>query len=215
MSDVVKSARPYSSTRRQEAAQATKRVIVKAAKYLFERDGYIATSIQAIAKEAGVAAKTIYLIFGSKANALRAVWSDRLAPGEADVPVLERVWYRQVLEADNPRRKLRLMVEHSIAVKKRSAKLIEVIRSAASDPEIRALWDEIDAKLHHVAEDFAKQLAAAGDLQPEVSVRKAADALWALNHPTVWQLLVVQQGWTPDAYAVWVEHALASNLLQP
>jgi AcrR family transcriptional regulator len=214
MTTIVKRVRSYSSPRRQEAAQSTKRVILEAARRLFERDGYVATSIQAIAKAGGVAAKTIYLAFGSKVNLLRAVWANRLAPGETDVPVLERSWYRHVLQDNNPRQKLRLMVDHSVSVKSRSAKLLEVIRSASSDNEVRALWNEIDAKLHDVAEDFVKQLSVAGVLRPDLDVREAADALWALNHPTVWQLLVVQRGWTAAAYAVWLERALASELLQ-
>jgi AcrR family transcriptional regulator len=189
-------------------------MILDAARRLFEREGYVATSIQAIAKEAGVAAKTIYLAFGSKVNLLRGVWANRLAPGEADVPVLGRSWYRQVLQDNDPRQKLRRMVEHSVSVKSRSARLLELIRSASSDNEVRALWNEIDTKLRHVAEDFVKQLSVAGALRPDLSIREAADALWALNHPTVWQLLVVQQRWTAAAYAVWLERTLASELLQ-
>jgi AcrR family transcriptional regulator len=212
MTKTVKPTRRYSSSRRREAAEVTRRVVLDAAKKLFERDGYVATSIQAIAKEADVAAKTIYLIFGGKVGLLRAVWANRLAPGEEQIPVLDRSWYGQVLHQDDPRRKLRLVVEHSVSVKSRSAALLEVIFRASADDEVRALWNEIDAKLHHVAVGVVKQLSAARALRRGVSTRQAADVLWALNHPTLWQLLVVRRGWTARDYAVWLERALAAEL---
>lgn len=215
MPGTVKRLRPYSSARRKAAAEATKRVILEAARKLFERDGYVATSVQAIAKEAQVAAKTIYLDFKGKADLLREVWANRLAPGETTIPVLERKWYRQVLEDDDSRQKLRLIVGHSVSVKSRSASLLEVIRDAASaDSEIRALWIEIESKLRQVAQDIVTQLSASGALRPGLAASKAADTLWALNHPTVWNLLVAQRGWTATQYAAWLERTLVTELLR-
>lgn len=214
MATDVKRVRPYASKRRQAAAEATKQAILDAARELFERDGYGATSMQRIADDAEVAVKTIYLAFGSKAALLREMWGNRLAPGEAQIPVLERRWYRGVLDDNNPRQRIRLLVEHSVAVKSRSAALLEVIRSAASaDNEVRDQWTEIDTKLRQVANDFVKQLATAGALRPGPTIREAADTLWALNHPTMWQLLVVQQGWTTTRYALWLDRTLAAELL--
>lgn len=214
MSQAVKDVRPYSSKRRQEAAEATRQVILEAARRLFERDGYVSASMQAIAKEAEVAVKTIYLAYDGKAALLREVWRNRLAPGEADIPVLERRWYRDVLDDTDPRQKLRLLVEHSVSVKTRSAALLETIQGASSaDTEVAALWTEIDTKLQQVAHDFVRELSAAGALRPGLTLQEAADALWALNHPTMWQLLVAKQGWTITQYARWLERTLAGELL--
>jgi AcrR family transcriptional regulator len=214
MTRVVKGVRPYVSKRRQQAAEATKQAILDAARQLFEEHGYGATSMQSIAEDAEVAVKTIYLAFGGKAALLREMWGNCLAPGEAEIPVLERRWYRDVLDDNNPRQRVRLLVEHSVAVKTRSAALLEVIRNAASaDTEVRDLWTEIDNKLRHVANDFVKQLSNAGALRPGLTIRYAADALWALNHPTMWQLLVVQQSWTTTRYALWLDRTLATELL--
>ena len=215
MEQPVKTTRRYSSTRRNAAAEATRHVILEAARRLLERDGYVATSMLAIAEEAEVAVKTIYLAFGSKADLLRELWSNRLAPGEALTPVLERKWYRQVLADDDPRQKLRLMVEHSVSVKSRSAALIEVIRCASpADNDVRTLWAEIDSKLHLVAQNFVEQLSATGVLRSEITVSEATDVVWALSHPTLWQQLVVKRGWTPTRYAAWLERTLAAELLR-
>ena len=67
MPEGVKATRRYDSTRRREQAAATRREILEAAQRLFERDGYGATTMAAIAAEAGVALKTVYLAFETKA----------------------------------------------------------------------------------------------------------------------------------------------------
>ena len=75
MAKTVKRTRPYDSPRRREQAAATRRAILEAAQTLFERDGYAATSMPSIAAEAGVALKTVYVAFETKANLLTALWN--------------------------------------------------------------------------------------------------------------------------------------------
>ena len=61
-----------------------------------------------IAEEAGVALKTVYAAFETKSGVLRALWNVLLRGDEADVPVMDRAWYREVLEEPDPERQLRL-----------------------------------------------------------------------------------------------------------
>src|SRR5215207_3604806 len=65
--------RPYDSSNRARQARETRRRIIEAAAELFAREGYSATSIRAIAENAGVAVPTVYATLRSKANILRAV----------------------------------------------------------------------------------------------------------------------------------------------
>ena len=73
--------RRYDSPRRREQAAATRREILEAAQRLFERQGYAATTMAAIATEAGVALKTVYVAFETKSGVLRALWNLLLARG--------------------------------------------------------------------------------------------------------------------------------------
>src|SRR3954453_6773443 len=107
MPDPVKPRR-YDSPRRREQAAATRRDILDAAERLFERDGYPATTMAAIAKEASVALKTVYLAFETKSGLLRALWHLRLRGDQDDRPVGERGWYREVLEEPDAGRQLAL-----------------------------------------------------------------------------------------------------------
>src|SRR5881398_2341205 len=117
MADRVKTRRRYHSPRRREQAAATRRAMLEAAQRLFERQGYAATSIAAIAANAGVAQKTVYLAFETKSGLLRALWHLLLRGDEGDAPVGERAWYRKVLEEADPRRQLELNARNSRVVK--------------------------------------------------------------------------------------------------
>jgi AcrR family transcriptional regulator len=206
--------RKYDSPRRRAQAEATRAAILDAAQRLFVAQGYAATSVPAIATEADVAVKTVYLIFETKAGLVRALWDARLSPDEAQVPVLERAWYRELAAEPDAAQKLRLAATQSRQVKTRSGALMEMIRNAAaSDVELAALWDDIEAKLVRVQGAIVEQLAEHGELVDGLSVQEATDVLWTLNHPTVWQLLVNRRHWSPQRYERWLGDTLCSQLL--
>src|SRR6266516_2559299 len=147
MSRAVKGKRRYESPRRREQAAATRREILHAAQRLFERQGYAATTMAAIAAEAGVALKTVYVAFETKSGVLRALWNLSLRGDEGDAPVAERAWYREVLEEPDPERQLRRNARNSALGKQRIGAVIEAIRAAApTDPDIAALWDRIQTE---------------------------------------------------------------------
>lgn len=215
MPEAVKRRRPYDSPRRREQAAGTRRAILSAAHRLFETYGYAGTSVPAVAEEAGVAVKTVYLSFNTKAALLRAVWEDRLSGDEAGVPVKKRAWYRAVIEEPDPERLLRMVAAHSRAVKARSAALMEVIRNATGlDAEIATLWGDIEAKLLDVERSIVEHLAEHGALAI-ADLAVATDIVWTLNHPSVWQLLVRQRAWSAEQYERWLGDILCSELLSP
>jgi AcrR family transcriptional regulator len=83
MSD-VKTSPAGRPTLRQERAATTRRRILTAARRLFFRDGYAATTLKAVAAEAGVAVQTVYAVFGSKAAILAALREQVVDQPEAD-----------------------------------------------------------------------------------------------------------------------------------
>jgi AcrR family transcriptional regulator len=168
----------------------------------------------AIAEEAGVALKTVYIYFQTKAALVHALWDARLGGDEAELPVLEREWYRDVVDEPNPERRLRLVAAQARRVKARSGALLEMIRTAASaDPEIATLWGDIETKLLDVQRSIVEQLHATGSLATSLDVTRATDILWTLNHPAVWQLLVAGRGWTGEEYERWLGDVFCVQLL--
>ena len=73
MAEAVKRRRRYDSPRRRAQAAATRGEILEAAERLFGQRGYAATTIAAIAAEANVALKILYVGFETKSGVLRAL----------------------------------------------------------------------------------------------------------------------------------------------
>jgi AcrR family transcriptional regulator len=210
--DPVKPKRRYDSPRRREQAAATRTAILEAAEKLFAEQGYASTTMAAIAAEAGVALKTVYVAFETKSGVLRALWNLLLRGDDADVPVAERDWYRAVLDEPDPRRQLERNARNSRVVKERAGGLLDVLQGAApTDPDIEALWDRIQTEFYANQRAIVESLAAKQALRHDVA--RATDILWTLNHPATWHLLVTERGWTPDDYERWFADTACAQLL--
>ena len=89
-----------------------------------------------------------------------------------------------------------------------------VIRAAApGDPEIGALWSRIQTEFHANQRAVVESLNAKGALDPRLDVDEGADILWALNHPSLYELLVGERGWTLGRYETWLAEIFRSELL--
>ena len=208
--------RAYNSPRRREQAAATRRTILEAAQRLFERQGYALTTMEAIASEAGVALKTVYVGFATKSGVLRALWDLLLKGDQDDAGVAERPWYREVIEERDPERKLRLNARNSRVVKLRIAGVLEMIRDAApTEPDIGALWELIQTDFYANQRVIVEGLQSTDSLRPGLDVAGATDILWTFNHPDLWFLLVGRRGWTPEQYEQWFADSACAQLLDP
>src|SRR5512146_2651000 len=74
-------------TLREERAAVTRRRILDAARRRFFEEGYAATTLKAIAAEAGVAVQTVYAVYGSKAAILAELRALVVSLPEADALV--------------------------------------------------------------------------------------------------------------------------------
>jgi AcrR family transcriptional regulator len=206
--------RPYDSTLRREQADATRRAILEAAQRLFERDGYAATTMAAIATQAGVSQKTVFNAFESKSGLLRGVWHLLLRGDTADAPMAQRPFYTELLAEPDPERQLTMLAGGSRVVKERSGAVLAVIRSAAAtDADSAELWQRIQTEFHEIQAKVTASLHAKKALRKGLGPARAADLLWTLNHPDVWQLLVSERGWTPAEWEAWFAGAARQQLL--
>jgi AcrR family transcriptional regulator len=214
MAEPVKTKRRYDSSRRRAQAAATRHDILLAAQRLFDQRGFAATTIEAIAAEAGVALKTVYVGFDTKSGLLRALWNHLLRAGRDEVPVAEQQWYREMVQERDPERQLRLVARNARVVKLRIAGVLEVIRSAApTDPEIGVLWGRIQSDFLANQRVIAESLDQKDALRPGLDVDSATDILWSLNISNLWHLLVVERGWAPERFEEWLGDLACSQLL--
>ena len=87
--------RRYRSPRREQQARRTRARIIAAAADRFLAPGYSATTMRAVAADAGVAVPTVELAFGTKARLLKAVIDTAIAGDDEPVPMLAREWARR------------------------------------------------------------------------------------------------------------------------
>lgn len=216
MSCGVKTRRRYESQRRREQAAQTRSDIVAAAGALFRERGYAATSMPLIASEAGVVVETVYRAFGSKSGLFRAVMEAVLAGGSsrAEVPVEDRPAIRAVIDEPDPRRQVELYVATQPGIHRRAGPLLRALLGAvATDPELKALWDEMEAWRLEGQGRFVRMLADRHVLREGLTFETARDVVWTLCSLAVYDLLVVARGWTSAQYQEWLTAALIRELL--
>jgi AcrR family transcriptional regulator len=210
----VKQVRPYVSSKRQSQAAATRAEIAQAAQRLFIAHGYAGTTLADIAAAAGVAVPTVKLIYRTKRNVLMAAWDHAVKGGDDPQPVAEQPWFKELIASPDPRDHLRLQAAASRHVKARIAPLVEVIRAAApADPDIAELWAAMQAEFYENQRQTIRALRSKGQLRAGLDEARATDVLWTLNHPMLYQLLVVERGWSPEQYERWLAGTLVEQLL--
>jgi AcrR family transcriptional regulator len=208
----VKPKRSYDASRRRAQARRNHARIVESAEGLFRRDGYATTTIAAVAGEAEVSVDTIYKSFGGKAGLIRAIRT-RALEGEGPVPAERRSDELHTRESD-PRAIIQAWGALSAEVAPRISPILLLIRdAAATDPEGRALLEEMDTDRLRRMTQNARRLRDAGHLRDGITLTQAADVLWTFSSPELYELLVLRRGWTPHRYGTFIANAMIHALL--
>ena len=210
MAKVVK--RAYSSAKREEQAKATKAAIVEAARQLFTSKGYVNTTIQAVAEDAGVAVQTVYAVFGNKRELLRQVLESTVV-GDADLesPVEDAGFQAMAAEPD-PRRRCEMNAAISAGISKRLAPMMRVLNeAAAADPEFAATREAITAQRRRDMAAVAKLLAGRDGLK--VPLEEAVGTLYVLYNPEEFIHLTEDLGWSLKRYEKWLATMLFRTVL--
>ena len=213
--DVKPARRRYDASGRRARARQARAEIITAARRLFEQNGYAATTVTDVARQANVSPETIYKSFGSKANLLGAVVAAAVRGDSEATPLRERPVIDAIRNEQDPSRQLELYGTLLAETNPRLAPLVRIMREAApADPEIADALAQLNANRLEGMGEFAALLAARGALKRGVSRQQATDALWTLNSPEVYELLVVERGWNPRRYGRWIAQQLAAALLR-
>ena len=202
--------------RREERARQRRQRVVDAASRLFGERGYVATTIEAIAREAAVAPATVYQAFGTK-QAILARMLDVTIAGDADpAALLDRDWVRQAARHPDPRQRLALVVRHTSQVAASTSPVKEVMRdAAAADPAVRHLLIEDDRRRYLTQQALVDLIIGAGSLRPGCDREHAVATFFALVNSHGYQLLATQRGWSPDEWQRWLTGVLDRELFGP
>jgi AcrR family transcriptional regulator len=213
MTDPVK--RAYRSPVREAQARATRRAILEAAWSLFGEEGYVATTLDAVAQRAGVSVDTIYKTIGSKRRLLVEVLGMAVGGDDERVPVTERPETRRVLEEPDPRRQVSEFAR-GIAERVARARAVDdvLLSAAAADPELASLREDIQFRQRrNGVSTFSQSVADHGGLRDGVDRDAAGATVWVLTSPEVHRLLLEGWGWSQERYALWLADVLGRTLL--
>lgn len=201
--------RPYHSRVRQRQAEETRQHILVAARDLFERQGYAATTMEAIAEAAEVSSKTIAAVFGSK----RVLLAEVINPEALNI---SSQLIEELRATANPSRKLTLVAQIARQAYEQQVSAMELLRTASVvSPELADLEHQIGARQRQRQERLITALHEQGVLRRDLSMEKATDILWALTTYDVYRRLVVEQRWESEHYEQWLAKLLIGQLLQP
>jgi AcrR family transcriptional regulator len=186
---------------------ATKTQIASAARALFAGQGYVGTTIAAIAEAADIPAPTIYSAFGGKAAILRAI-----AWGVTDTLDIDRA-HQEALAQPNPRDGLRKAANIQRRQFEQMYDVIDIYQEAArTDPDIAQDMRTIAANRERAFRRHVESIAP--HLAPGVSVDDGVAVYLTLVLPEVYRTLVIERGWTTDRYENWLAIALITQLLR-
>ncbi len=207
--------RRYSSPKREQRAQQTRRRIRSAAATLFVRDGYDATTMGAIARAAGVAERTVYVAFPSKPALLGEIITVAVRGDDEDASLAARDALQQMLAApgDQILAGLAQMIK---AILTRTAAVLAIAETAAArDPQLAAQRERGQRNMRADYREVADALASAGALADGVTPALAADTIYALAGHDVYLRLTRECGWTGARYAAWLHNTFSTTLARP
>jgi AcrR family transcriptional regulator len=212
MAEPVK--RQYRSALRTAQARETRRAIVSAAGQLFVRDGFGATTIDAVAEEAGVSRKTVFTSVGGKVELLKLSMEWAIAGDDQPVAVDERPEIRRLLREDDPVAMLRGWARTLVTIDARVAGLFRALELAADvDPDARSLYDRFAKQRLAGARFFVNRLVAVHALRDDLTADEATDLAWLAGDPALYDRLIRQRGWSMDRVGEWLGQYLVRSLL--
>jgi TetR/AcrR family transcriptional regulator, regulator of autoinduction and epiphytic fitness len=208
--------RRYDSTRRREQAQATRRAILDAAGRLFVGSGYAATTLAAVAAEAGVSVQTVYATFTSKSQLLSDLVDVTIAGDDEEVPMAGRSFAADIRALPHARDKLARYAANLAEVHAREADVMIALAGAATaDEDAAAIWRKNRDERRAGMALFATDLAATGTVRPDVTVEQVADVLWLAMDVAAYDWLVRERGWPVAGYIDWYVTSVAGAVLTP
>jgi AcrR family transcriptional regulator len=207
--------RKYDASSRRTQASARRHAIVLAAKELFERDGFRQTTIAAIAEDAGVSPESVYKGFGTKAALAKAVFDFVIAGDDVPVPVAHRAEADAIRAEPEAARKIMLYTRGLALRQHRSARVQILIRDGRhTDETLAAVWEQLLAERLNGMTMLGQHLAQSGQLSDRIDFTEVRDVLWTYTAVELYELLVLERGWSVDRYAEWLGQAMIAALVQ-
>src|SRR5215470_8077566 len=140
--------------RRAQTALTEQRILA-AATELFLADGYVATTLEAVARRAQVGARTVYVRFGTKAALFKRVVDVAIVGDTLPIDVLSRDWAQVALTAPTAAGRIAAGAAMGRQIMERTGALFAVAQQAAAvEPLIAGFWQQGREQSRHAQAVF-------------------------------------------------------------
>jgi len=198
--------RRYHSPVRTAAAEGTRAAITAAARRLFAAQGYTATPIGRIAREAGVAVPTVYAAFGTKGSILESVLD--AMEHDADVSALAAA-----MAGGSVAQQRDALARFMTQLFTKGADVIAAARAAGdSDPGLRTLARKGMERHRREIMKIAAAWARAGAVRRGLGPADAGESLSAITSHTLFAELK-EVGWSSRQYESWLVDSINRLIL--
>jgi AcrR family transcriptional regulator len=213
------------TTSRAERTLATRRRMVRAAYDLFCANGYLGTTIAAVAAEAGVAVPTVYYTFGTKAALLdesvgaAIVGFDRwreppTGPVEIDELLPWHGWWAEFQAATTSAAALDIFITHGVGILQRVGPLITAMHGATGDADAAEVVRTAEERRVDSYREAVRVIARKpGGLRRGVSAAAATDVVVVLFSAELHQSLAVGRGWSHPRCVAFFREVLTAQLI--
>jgi TetR/AcrR family transcriptional regulator, regulator of autoinduction and epiphytic fitness len=207
MKAVVKRPRRYNTTLREDQTQLTRQRILDAARRLLVSGGYTQTTMQELARDAGVAYQTVYSQFGNKAQLAHELIAHGFPHVSEVVMLLE-----QISEDAEPETWLGTVATFARRLHEPCADLHRFMRQSG-DPELIGRYREVQTSRLRRFTRLGHLLERSGRLRHGLKGAEAIDVMWTMTSPETYEELVLDRRWTPQRYEEWLAGALVVLVL--
>jgi AcrR family transcriptional regulator len=201
---------------RQAQVAHTEERILAAATELFLEGGYLATTLEAVARRAQVGARTVYLRFGTKAALFKRVVDVAIVGDTEPVDVLGRDWVQAALTTPTAAERIAASAAAGRQIMQRTGALFAVAQQAAAvEPLIAGFWQQGREQSRRVHALFWTRMAEDGLLDPAVDLAWLIDTTSILAAAETYLLVTRMIGWDLDAYERWLARTLSQLMASP
>lgn len=202
------SKRTYTSETRIAQAAKTRSHILKAAKQLFQTEGFDRVTINKLAIAAEVSMPTIYAIFKSKRGVLQSLIDEALPPEKFTALV------ENAMQEKSPKMRLGFTARIARQMYDAERELMDILRGASVvAPEFKELEKERERRRYERQSEYIGIMMQEQSMAKGLTLQKARDILWTLTGRDMYRMFVVERGWTSDEYEKWLEQILVKSLL--
>jgi AcrR family transcriptional regulator len=179
--------------------------LIAAASELFVERGYSATTLSEVADHAGLAARTLYLHFATKAELLRRCIGTAIVGDTAAVPLARRDWMAAAMSAPTLGDRIGQMAALTAQLMDRTGPLLEVARQASAvEPEIAVAAQAGRNDTRRTLHEFWHRAATDGLLTAGADLDWLSETATLLAHADTYLLIRATTAWDVSHYQQWL-----------